>query len=285
MSPNLVTLPTAEQSANIALACAGVAGHPAIADAITNAGSALELLELINDAPENSGLDEDLIERIDRCGTPTAVANALDATRRSGLRLVSRGDQEWPAGLSDLGRAEPRLLWAAGATNDGHNRPIAITGSTHPTPGARRHLLEVTVELLDDGWKVASSFRPGADRLVIDSTIAAKGKALLFAHDPQLLRTWRDHPRITVMSENPPAAPLGMRTAHRAHSMLAVLAQRVLVVDAQISSPPAHTGVAAKALGRPLAILAGSISEGDDYLRHDFGAREIQTAKDLLRLT
>ena len=32
-----------------ALACAGVAGHPAIADAITNAGSALELLELIND--------------------------------------------------------------------------------------------------------------------------------------------------------------------------------------------------------------------------------------------
>ena len=118
MSPNLVTLPTAEQSANIALACAGVAGHPAIADAITNAGSALELLELINDAPENSGLDLDLIERIDRCGTPTAVANALEATRRSGLRLVSRGDQEWPAGLSDLGRAEPRLLWAAGATNE-----------------------------------------------------------------------------------------------------------------------------------------------------------------------
>ncbi|MEQ1735419.1 MAG: DNA-processing protein DprA [Rhodoglobus sp.] len=285
MSPSPVTLPSAEQSATIALACAGVAGHPAIADAITKAGSALELLELINDAPENSGLELDLIERIDRVGTPAAVATALEATRRAGLRLVSPNDPEWPAGLRDLGRAQPRLLWAAGAINDGVDVPVAVTGSTHPTPGARRHFLEVTVQLLDGGWKVASSFRPGVDRQVIDAAIAAKGKALLLAHDPQLLRTWRDHPRITVMSENPPAAPLGMRTARRAHSMLAVLASRVLVVDSQISSPPVHTGVAAKALGRPLAVLAGSITEGDDYLRHDFGAREIQTAKDLLRLT
>lgn len=285
MSPNLVTLPTAEQSANIALACAGVAGHPAVADAITNAGSALGLLELINDAPEKSGLDLDLIERIDRCGTPAAVATALEATRKAGLRLVSPNDPEWPTGLTDLGRAQPRLLWAAGAINDGKDRPIAITGSTQPTPAARRHLVEVAIELLDGGWKVASSFRPGVDRLVIDSAVAAKGKALLFAHDPQMLRIWRDHPRISVMSENPPGAPLGMRTARRAHSMLAVLAQRVLVVDSQISSPPAHTGVAAKALGRPLAVLAGSISEGDDYLRYDFGAREIQTGKDLLRLS
>jgi hypothetical protein len=66
--------------------------------------------------------------------------------------------------------------------------------------------------------------------------------------------------------------------------MLAVLAQRVLIVDSRISSPPTHTGVAANALGRPLAVLAGSISEGDDYLRHDFGAREVQTANDLIRL-
>jgi DNA processing protein len=285
MSPNLVTLPTAEQSANIALACAGLSGHPAIADAITNAGGALELLELINDAPENSGLDLDLIERIDRCGTPTAVANALEATRRGGLRLLSPNDPEWPAGLADLGRAQPRLLWAAGAINIGHDRPVAITGSTHPAPATRRHLLEVAVELLDGGWKIAASFRPGVDRLMIDATIAARGSALLLAHDPQMLRSWRDHPRITVVSENPPAAPLGMRTARRSHSMLAVLAERVLVVDSQISAPPAHTGIAAKALGRPLAVLAGSITEGDDYLRHDFGAREIQTAKDLLRLT
>jgi DNA processing protein len=285
MSLNLVTLPTAEQSANIALACAGLAGHPAVADAITNAGSALELLELINDAQENSGLDLDLIERIDRCGTPTAVANALEATRKAGLRLLSPGDPEWPAGMRDLGRAMPRLLWAAGATHNGADRPITITGSTHPAPGARRHLLEVAVALLDAGWKVSTGFRPGVDRRVIDAAVAANGSGLLYAHDPQLLRTWRDHPRITVVSENPPAAPLGMRTARRSHSMLAVIADRVLIVDAQISSPPAHTGIAAKALGRPLAVLAGSITEGDDHLRHDFGAREIQTAKDLLRLS
>jgi DNA processing protein len=285
MSPNLVTLPTAEQSANVALACAGLAGHPAIADAIDNAGSALELLELINDAPENSGLELDLIERIHRLGTPAAVSAALEATRRAGLRLIGPHDPDWPAGLSDLGRAQPRLLWVAGATNDGVDRPVAVTGSTGPVPGARRHLLEITVELLDGGWKVATSFRPGVDRLVIDAIVAANGHGLLLAHDPQLLRTWRDHPRITVMSENPPAAPLGMRTARRAHSTLAVISSRVLVVDSHMSSPPVHTGVAAKALGRPLAVLAGTIAEGDDHLRHDFGAREIQTAKDLLRLT
>lgn len=285
MSPNLVTLPTAEQSALVALACAGLAGHPAVADAITNAGSALELLELINDAPENSGLDLDLIERIDRCGTSTAVAKALETTRKAGLRLIGPDDPEWPAGMRDLGRGAPRLLWAAGARHDGHDVPVTITGTTHPTPASRRHLLEVAVELLDGGWKVATGFRPGVDRTVIDAAIAANGSGLLYAHDPQLLRTWRDHPRITVVSENPPCSPLGMRTARRSHSMLAVIASRVLVVDSQISSPPAHTGIAAKALGRPLAVLAGSISEGDDYLRHDFGAREIQTAKNLLRLT
>lgn len=282
--PSLVTLPTAEQSANIALACAGVAGHPSVADAITRAGSALTLLELINDQPERCGIDLDLVERIDRFGTPAAVAKALELTRRSDLRMIGQDDPEWPIGLRDLGRAEPRMLWVAGATHHGSERPVAITGGSTPTDGAKRHLLEVAVRLFDDRWPVATSFRPGIDRIVLEAANATSGRALVLAHDPQLLRACKDSAHVTAMSENPPGAPLCVRTARRAHASLAAVAARALVVESAFSGPAMHTGVAAAALDRPLAVLAGATTEGDDRLRREFGAREIQTSIDLLRL-
>jgi DNA processing protein len=280
-----VTSPSAEQSATIALACAGLSGHPAVADAITRAGSALALLELINDAPERSGLDLDLVERIDRRGTPAAVAQALEATRRAGLRLIGPESPEWLAGLRDLGRGMPRLLWVGGAPQNGWDKPVAITGSTYPTAGAKRHLLEIAVRLLDDGWQVATSFRAGTDQSILDAANAANGRALVVTHDLQAAKGWRGWSSVTIMSENPPGVPVGIRSVRRAQSMLAVAASRVLIVDAQESSPPMHTGVAAAGLSRPLAILAGAITEGDDRLRHQFGAREVQTANDLLHLT
>ncbi|HJT91567.1 MAG TPA: DNA-processing protein DprA [Mycobacterium sp.] len=282
---NLVTLPTAEQSALVALACAGLNGHPAISDAIARAGGAMELLEQLHDDPDCTELRSDLIERVERCGTPAAVARALEATRLGGMRLVGQSDPEWPDGLRDLGRGMPRVLWMAGAHNNGADRPVGIVGGAHPTPSARRHLLEVAVGVLDAGYQATSSMRIGVDRNVLEATIATEGRALITAYDPQLIGACRDHPRITLVSENPPGAPVGLRSARRAHALPAVMSQRILVVDSTDNGPALHAGLAASALGRPLAVLAGAVTEGDDRLRRQFGAREIQTAKDLIRLS
>lgn len=282
---NLVTLPTAEQSASVALACAGLNGHPAISDAIARAGGAMELLVQLHDDPNLTELRSDLIDRVARCGTPAAVARVLEATRRGGMRLVGRSDSEWPDGLRDLGRGMPRLLWMAGAHNNGADRPVGITGGSHPTPGARRHLLEIAVGILDAGYQVSTSLRGGVDRNVLDATVATEGRALIAVHHTQLMRQWRDHPRVTLMSENPPGAPIGLRSARRVHALPAVVSQRMLIVDATDDGPALHAGLAASALGRPLAVLAGAVTEGDDRLRSEFGAHEIQTAKDLVRLT
>lgn len=283
--PNLVTLPTAEQSASIALACAGLNGHPAIADAVTRAGGALNLLELVHDDPSVVALHPDLIDRIRSCGTPATVARVLEMTRREGLRLVSPTDDDWPSGLRDLGRGAPRVLWVAGARTDGSDRPIGITGGLHPAPATRRRLLEVAVSVLDRGYQVTCALRGGVDETVLNAAVAANGRGLVVAHNPRAMVSWRDHPRITVVSENPPASPLGLRSMRRAHSMLAVLAQRVLIVDADRKSPAAHAGVAAAALGRPLAVLAGTVAAGDDRLRREFGAQGIHSGQDLLRLS
>jgi predicted Rossmann fold nucleotide-binding protein DprA/Smf involved in DNA uptake len=277
---HLHELPGQELAARVALACAGLNGHRSIGHAVHKIGSAARVVADTHD--HGTLLPENLADRIRRLGTGALVAQVFELTRLHGMTLLTPDDDLWPAQLSGLGHAEPCILWAAGNPWLLLERPLAITGNIRPTAQAQHDTLELASKVADAGWTVASINRPGVDQLALLAAGAMGGRTIAVSNEARAVDPTRAE-RSVVVSENPMGLPAKLGSALRAHLLLAVLASKVVVVEALEGSGALRTGVVAHAFDRPLGVTA-SDAGGTRRLIEEYGAEQVGTLASVERL-
>ncbi|QKJ19290.1 DNA-processing protein DprA [Microbacterium hominis] len=243
------------------------------------------------------GLDAGLSRWMPRLAAEPVEAS-LASARRSGVRLVTPGDAEWPEGLDDLGVHAPLALWARGDAQVLCRRPstVAIVGARASTAYGDQVAVELAGELAADGVLIVSGGAYGIDGAAHRAALGSGGSTVAFlaggvdrpypSGNTHLLERVAGHG--ALVAELPcGAAPTKWRFLQR-NRLIAAFAQATVVVEAGWRSGSLNTAGHAAQLSRGLGAVPGPItsatSAGTHRLLREYGAACITGAADVREL-
>ncbi|MBO3736676.1 DNA-processing protein DprA [Actinoplanes flavus] len=237
-----------------------------------------------------------------------AAEIAMRRADRSGIRLVTPSDSEWPTSLDDLattqvgtlggGRRDampPLCLWVRGdwSLSDAFTRSVAIVGARAATSYSIRITTDFASDLADRGWTVTSGGAYGIDAAAHRGTLTVEGGRTV-----AVLAGGLDRPSPTgnaalfdlianrglLVSEWPAGAePLRHRFLLRNRIIAAVTAGTVVVEAAPRSGTSRMLGCAIDLI-RPAMIVPGPItsvlSQGCHALLRRHPATRVVTSVD-----
>lgn len=228
----------------------------------------------------------------------SAVQDALEVARRSGISLITPEDAHWPAALADLGPHAPLLLWVRGDidTLSRLSPSIALVGARAATGYGEHVAVEMAAELVGRGVSIVSGAAYGIDGAAHRAALAAGGTtvALLAGGVDRPYPAGHSHliERIAgsgaVVSEVPcGTTPTKWRFLQR-NRLIAALADATVVVEAGWRSGSLNTAGHAAALSRPLGAVPGPVtsaaSAGCHRLLREFDARCVTNADEVFEL-
>ncbi len=215
-----------------------------------------------------------------------------------GARLVVPGDPDWPGGLADLGPHAPLALWALAP--DGPLPPlarsVAVVGTRDPTPYGVQAAQDIVCGLADRGFAVVSGGAAGIDRAGHRAALAsAATTAAVLAGGPDRLypqanaellhRIAREGVVLSEMACG--SSPMKQRFLSR-NRLIAAITRVTVVVEAGVPSGAINTAAHAGELGRPVAVVPGSVysaaSAGCHRLLRDYDAVLVRGAADVAEL-
>ena len=202
-----------------------------------------------------------------RCG---GVADALERARRSGVRLLTPDDPDWPARSADLGPHGPLCLWTRGDTRLlGARAPaVALVGARASTSYGEFVTADFAAESANAGVTVVSGGAYGIDGAAHRAAVAAGGatvaimaggveRAYPAGHRDLIDRIARDG---LVAAE----VPCGTTpTKHRflaRNRLIAALSDATVVVEAGWRSGAHNTVHHALTIGRPVGVVPGPVT-------------------------
>ena len=214
---------------------------------------------------------------------PVDATAALATLARLGGRLVAIDDPEFPAVLRAL-TTGPVGLFVRGALPAGP--ALGIVGARACTRAAARLAHDLAATAVREGMTVVSGGALGIDAAAHEGAIAAGGTTVAVLGSgldrPYPARNLALFDRIAgsgaVATPFPPGTPPSRENFPRRNVIVAALAERVVVVEARGRSGALITARAARAAGRPVAAVPGTV--GCDRLLAD-GARRIESPQDL----
>jgi DNA protecting protein DprA len=226
------------------------------------------------------------------------IVRALEHAARVGARLIMPTDPERPAGLDDLGRHAPIVLWRRGSDTvlDAPDRAIAVVGARAATGYGEHVTMEASAGLVERGFAIVSGAAYGIDGMAHRAALATHGTTIAFlaggvdrfypaGHDALLTRIAQEG---AVMSEMPcGSAPTKWRFLQR-NRLIAAATEATIVVEAGRRSGSLNTAGHAAALGRPLGAVPGPVtsptSAGCHRLIRDYDAVCVTTAQEMAEL-
>ncbi len=282
-----------ERNAWIALAHCVEPGDPSIGGLLTSLGPA-GLLDRISRGTTGLRHGEGLLARLSSAGP----AMAEERASRSGSRIVTRLDHEWPTQLDALGEQSPFALWVCGAADLRllALRSVAVVGARACTPYGEEVARHWAAELASEQWCVVSGAAFGIDAAAHRGALAGGGTTIAVVAGgvdvpyPQahagLLSTIADEG--LVVSETPPGQPVRRQRFLTRNRLIAGLSRATLVVEAAVRSGTTSTARVANALNRPVLAVPGPVtsaaSAGCHRLIRDGEALLVSDAGDLLEL-
>lgn len=199
-----------------------------------------------------------------------------------GLRVATKGDEEWPAGLDDLSCHSPAVLalWVAGEPLV-LREPVTITGARAATSYGQEVARQMAYDLASSGRTVVTGLSHGIDAAALKGALAADGPAPVvvlasgIADDvPPRLQSEEDlvremMSRGTVITERPPGAkPTRVSVQERSRILAAMSTATVIVEGTPRSSTRLLAQWAGRDLGRILGAVPGPISSVQSQLSH-----------------
>ena len=219
-----------------------------------------------------------------------ALDSDLDLAVRAGARVVVPADDEWPAGLDDLGDRAPIALWVAGHGHlaDVTRRAVAVVGARACTPYGEHVAGDLSAGLGDRGWSVVSGGAYGIDAAAHRGALAVDGPTVAVlacgvdipypaAHDG-LLRSIRAAG--VVVSELPPGSRPTRRRFLDRNRVIAALGRGTVVVEAAIRSGALNTAGHAVELSRPVMAVPGPVTSAASA-----GCHELVRSRDAALVT
>lgn len=215
-----------------------------------------------------------------------------------GARIVCRDDPEWPAGLADLGSAEPLALWVRGPVPlaDALTGAIAVVGSRASDDYGEALTRRLTAGITAAGRTVVSGGAYGIDTAAHRAALARGGTTIAFAAGgvdalyprgntdllEQITRTG------AVVSEAPPGATAMRHRFLLRNRLIAAASAATVVVQAGHRSGALHTANRAAEALRPVAAFPGPVlspsSAGCHRLIREGAAVLVTGPEDVLEL-
>jgi DNA processing protein len=257
-----------------------------------------------DEAARRSGLQRDVgiwteaLKRWRPRADSQAALLALRQAARFGMRLLTPGDERWPARVDDLQDHAPVALWARGDVDRlaALEPSIALVGARAATGYGEHVTIELASGLVDRGFAIVSGAAYGIDGASHRAALASRGITVAVlaggldrfypsGHE-QLLTRIAD--RGVVLSEVPPGTtPTKWRFLLR-NRLIAALADAVVVVEAGWRSGSLNTAGHAATLGRPLGAVPGPVtsaaSSGCHRLLREYDAVCVTTADEVAEL-
>jgi DNA processing protein len=284
-----------ERLARVALSRLTEPGEPKIASLVAQLG-AVRLREVLSDSAQTTPEARDVASRLGGLDP----AGDLERAARQGLRYVIPGDDEWPAQLDDLMRAElldhrggpPLGLWVQGpARLDQLGRAVAVVGARSATTYGADIAASIAGSLVRSGHSVVSGAAFGIDQAAHRGALAVDGAnvaVLACGADrsyPSAHHELLQHLRRTaaVVSEVPPGcAPTRGRFLSR-NRLIAALTRGTVVVEAAARSGALNTASWAGRLNRHLMGVPGPVTSAQSQGVHQLiraGAASLVTDGD-----
>jgi DNA processing protein len=253
---------------------------------------ALEAVHLL------AGSGDPRLETRWRLRLPEADPSAdLDELRRFGGRLVVPGDEEWPAGLADLGDRAPYCLWVRGPIRLGPAtaRSVAVVGARAATAYGEHVAGELGAGLASRGFTVVSGAAYGVDAQAHRGALADGGPTVAVlacgVDRPYPRGNHRLVERIAaegcVVSEIPPGcSPTRWRFVQR-NRLIAAMTQATVVVEAALRSGTSITAREAVDLGRQVGAVPGPVTSPSSAGCHELlreGAVCVTRAEEIIEL-
>ncbi|UCR90428.1 DNA-processing protein DprA [Mycetocola spongiae] len=227
------------------------------------------------------------------------VFRALEAARRSGVRLLLPQDPEWPVGVDDLGHHAPVALWARGGAGAlaAAEHSVSLVGARASTRYGEEVTMEITAGLVERGFSIVSGAAYGIDGIAHRACLANHGHTIAVlaggvdrpypsGHAHLISRIAREG---LIISEIPcGGAPTKWRFLQR-NRLIAALGQATIVLEAGWRSGSLNTAAHAATLGRPLGAVPGPVtsatSAGCHRLLREYAAQVVidaDTAAELI---
>ncbi|WP_139982004.1 DNA-processing protein DprA [Nocardioides litoris] len=277
-----MSAPDDERLARAALNQLGEPGDTKMLGLVAELG-AVRLHRLLVEEVDPEGLRTDVALRL----AAVDPARELERADRLGLRWVVPGDDEWPAGLDDLGGAGavqerggvPLGLWVRGpARLDELARGVAVVGSRAATTYGDDVAGEVAGAVARAGRPVVSGGAFGIDYAAHRGAVSAGGTTVAVVACgadrvyPQAHAAMFDHVVRTgaVVSEAAPGcAPHRVRFLAR-NRLIAALTGGTVVVEAALRSGALNTANWAGRLQRPLMGVPGPVTSAASSGVHEW---------------
>ena len=251
-----------EREAMAVLAASQAVGYAKREAALYRAGSALEIIR----HPHAYALilGEEGVSAVAKSAKKADYM--LDKLRKAGVRLIARGEEEYPARLAAAPRA-PHLLYVRGGDlRDA--QAVGIVGTRRASAYGLRHTRRIAAELAEAGVCVVSGLALGIDAAAHEGALDARGRTIAVlgsAHDkfyPAANRELLE--RIlesggSVVSEYPMGTPAGRYTFLQRNRIIAGLSQGVMVSEGAKRSGALSTANHALDAGRDVFALPGDI--------------------------
>jgi DNA processing protein len=223
---------------------------------------------------------------------------ALRQAARYATRLLTPGDEGWPAGVADLGLHGPIALWVRGReeTLAALEKSISLVGARAATGYGEHITMEATAGLVDRGYAIVSGAAYGIDGVAHRTALASNGQTVAFlaggvdryypsGHEALLMRIIEVG---AVISELPCGSPPTKWRFLQRNRLIAAASQATVVLEAGWRSGSLNTAGHAAQLGRPLGAVPGPVtsaaSEGCHRLIREFGAELVTNSDQMVEL-
>ncbi|WP_258567201.1 DNA-processing protein DprA [Microbacterium sp. Se5.02b] len=226
-----------------------------------------------------------------------ALRQAIRGADEVGARLLTPGDEHWPASLDDLGPHTPIALWVRGDASALSCAPrVSVVGARAATGYGEQVAAELAGDLASAGVVIVSGGAYGIDGAAHRAALGVQGTTVAFlaggvdraypiGHRRLLQQITRDG---AVVSEPPcGTAPTKWRFLAR-NRLIAALGQATVVVEAGWRSGSLNTAGHAASLGRPLGAVPGPVtsasSAGCHRLFREYDAQCVTSAREVREL-
>ncbi|GGS85245.1 hypothetical protein GCM10010156_49830 [Planobispora rosea] len=192
----------------------------------------------------------------------------LETGYASKARFLTPDSAEWPAGLNELGPAQPVGLWVRGPADlrIACQRAVTITGSRAATPYGSHTATQLATGVARASHAIVAELADGIGAAALGESalcvaVLASGIDLLSSrgHPYRYLAHFLAEEGL-VVSECPPrtnATPFRRRAAHR---ITAALGRATVIVEAAEGSGTLATAEHAQMLRRPLGAVPGPVT-------------------------
>lgn len=204
--------------------------------------------------------------RIERTDPEACISRA----ERLGMRIIVRGEPEWPQQLDDLGDARPFALWVQGAAHLrlACMRSAAIVGARAATSYGLTIARDWSAELAAEHVSIVSGAAFGIDAAAHRGAMSVDGMTLAVlaggadviyprAHEQLIARIGDEG---LVISESPPGEPARRHRFLTRNRVIAALTQATVVVEASLRSGTTATANAAARLNRHVLAVPGPVT-------------------------